>query len=204
MTVKMHRIGFDRSHARWGADASVGRVQATEAPRWQLLAPAGVSRCDAEMVRIRGYKARDAGALSDLFRRSVEQIGPKDYAEEQVRAWAGLGPCPAQIEARANDGRTTLVAVDERDRPLAFGDLEHDGHIAYLYCAPEAAGQGVTAVLYDQLEQIARERRMKRLHVEASEAARRFFLKKGFAVAGKRTFEIGAVPIHNYAMEKRL
>jgi putative acetyltransferase len=156
------------------------------------------------MVRVRRYEARDAGALADLFRRSVEQVGPKDYREEQVRAWAALGPCLAQIDARANDGRTTLVAVDDKDRPLAFGDLEHDGHIAYLYCAPEAAGQGVTAVLYDQLEQIARERGMMQLHVEASEAARRFFLKKGFAVVGKRTFEIGAVPIHNYAMKKRL
>ena len=156
------------------------------------------------MVRIRRYEARDAGALAELYRRSVEQIGPKDYTEEQVRAWAALGPCPAQIDARANDGRTTLVAVDERDQPLAFGDLEHDGHIAYLYCAPEAAGQGVTTALYDQLEQIARERGMKRLHSEASEAARRFFLKKGFAVVRRRALEIAGVPIHNYAMEKRL
>lgn len=32
------------------------------------------------------------------------------------------------------------MAVDDEDQPLAFGDLEHDGHIGYLYCAPEAAG----------------------------------------------------------------
>jgi putative acetyltransferase len=156
------------------------------------------------MARIRGYESRDAGALADLYRRSVMQIGPKDYAEEQVEAWAALGPSPAQIDARGADGRTTLVAVDDEDRPLAFGDLEHDGHIDYLYCAPEAAGTGVTAALYDRLERTARERGMKRLHAEASEAARRFFLKRGFAVVSKRAFEISGVRIHNYAMEKRL
>jgi putative acetyltransferase len=138
------------------------------------------------MVRIRRYQAKDAGVLADLYRRSVEQIGPKDYSEAQVRAWAALGPSPAQIEARSRDGRTTLVAVDDADRPLAFGDLERDGHIGYLYCAPKAAGSGVTSDLYDPLEGIARERGMKQLHAEASEAARRFFLKKGFAVVARR------------------
>ena len=156
------------------------------------------------MVSIRHYEARDAGALADLYRRSVEQIGPRDYGEEQVRAWAALAPSPAQIEARAADGRTTLVAVDDEDQPLAFGDLEHDGHIGYLYCAPEAAGKGVAAALYDRLERAARERGLKRLHAEASEAARRFFLRKGFSVVNRRAFEISGVPIHNYAVEKWL
>jgi putative acetyltransferase len=156
------------------------------------------------MVRIRRYEARDAGALADLYRRSVEQIGPKDYAEEQVRAWAALGPSPAQIDARAADGRTTLVAVDDTDQPQAFGDLEPDGHIACLYCSPEAAGKGITAALYDRLEEIAREQGMQRLHAEASEAARRFFLRKGFVVIARRDLEIAGVPIHNYAVEKRL
>ena len=164
----------------------------------------GVSRCDRRMVRIRCYQARDAGALADLHRRSVEQIGPKDYTAEQVRAWAALGPSPTQIDARSADGRITLVAVDDGDRHLAFGDLEQDGHIAYLYCAPEAAGKGVIAALYDRLEQIARRRGMKRLYAEASEAARRFFLRKGFAVVARRDFEISGVPIHNYAVEKWL
>jgi putative acetyltransferase len=155
-------------------------------------------------MRIRRYEARDAGALADLYRRSVEQIGPQDYAEGQVEAWAARGPSAAQIDARSTDGRTTLVAVDDRDQPLAFGDLEHDGHIDCLYCAPEAAGKGVAAALYDRLEQIARERGMARLHAEASEAARRFFLKRGFAVVRRRAFEISGVPIHNYAVEKWL
>jgi GNAT superfamily N-acetyltransferase len=69
-----------------------------------------------------------------------------------------LGPSPARIDASSTDGRTTLIAIDDVDQPLAVGDLEHESHVGYLYCAPEAAGKGLAAALYDQLEQIARER----------------------------------------------
>ena len=75
---------------------------------------------------------------------------------------------------------------------------------AICIARPEAAGTGVAAALYDRLERTARERGMKRLHAEASEAARRFFLRKGFSVVNRRAFEISGVPIHNYAVEKWL
>lgn len=97
-----------------------------------------------------------------------------------------------------------LVAVDGAGRPVAFGDLEPDGHIHFLYCAPEAAGTGVTATLYDALERIARAQGIVRLYAEASEPARRFFARQGFRTIGRRDFDIEGVPIHNYAVEKRL
>jgi putative acetyltransferase len=31
--------------------------------------------------------------------------------------------------------------VDEDDEPLAFADLEMDGHIDHLFCRPDAAGK---------------------------------------------------------------
>ena len=154
-------------------------------------------------MRIRRYVASDAAPLAALYRRSVEQIGARDYAPQQVEAWAACTPTPERIHERATDGRTTLVAVDG-DRPLGFIDLERDGHIDFFYCAPEAAGQGVAAALYDALEVLARQRGVTRLYAEASEAARRFFLKKGFVVTARREFALRGVPIHNHAVEKVL
>lgn len=153
---------------------------------------------------IRPFRPGDADALSDLYRRSVEAIGPRDYSPEQVAAWASLTPSAERLRALAADGRATLVAVDADHAPLAFGDLEPDGHIHFLYCAPEAAGIGIVAALYAGLERRARVAGMARLYSEASEAARRFFLRQGFAVLARRDFEIAGVPIHNYAVEKRL
>jgi putative acetyltransferase len=97
-----------------------------------------------------------------------------------------------------------LVTEGDDGEVLAFGDLEADGHIDFLYAAPEAVGKGVAAALYDELETAARERGIARLYSEASEAARRLFLKKGFTVLHRRDFDVRGVPIHNYAMEKRL
>jgi putative acetyltransferase len=96
------------------------------------------------------------------------------------------------------------VAADESDRPLAFGDLERNGRIDHLYCRPDVAGTGVASALYDRLEAAARDRGIGRLHVDASEPARRFFLRKGFTVLQRREFALGGVAIHNFAMEKRL
>ena len=64
--------------------------------------------------------------------------------------------------------------------------------------------RGTAAALYAVLESHARKTGLTRLYTEASEAARRFFLKRGFVVTQRRDFSLRGVMIHNYAMEKRL
>ena len=51
---------------------------------------------------------------------------------------------------------------------VAFIDLEPDGHIDRLFCAPEAVGRGIASQLYDGIETAARERGIGRLFTEAS------------------------------------
>lgn len=153
---------------------------------------------------IRPFRPADAEALTAVYAAAVREIGARDYGPEQVAAWASLAPAPEGFRAMAADGRLMLVGTDSDDRPRAFGDLEADGHIHFLYCAPEAAGSGLTAALYDALEAEALRRRLPRLYSEASEAARRFFLRRGFTVLHRRDLEVGGVAIHNYAVEKVL
>ncbi len=163
------------------------------------------------MIAIRPFRPEDAEQLAEVFEDAVGGLGPADYTTVQVGAWLARAPDPVEIRARCADGRLTLVAVrtnaadDEGPgRVLAFIDLEEDGHIDLLYARAEVAGQGVAKALYAELEEIARARGLGRLHTEASEAARRFFLGQGFSVLRRRDFEISGVPIHNYAMEKQL
>ncbi|MCY0991034.1 GNAT family N-acetyltransferase [Nannocystis sp. ILAH1] len=155
-------------------------------------------------MRIRSFEPRDAGALAQLFHAAVHQIARMYYSRAQVLAWAPAVPDEARFRARAADGRTLLVAVDEADAPLAYGDVERNGHIDHLFCRPDVAGTGVTAALYTALEAAAVEQGIDLLFVEASEPARRFFAKQGFSLIERRDFEIGGVPIHNYRMEKKL
>lgn len=155
-------------------------------------------------VEIRPFRTADAAALAPLYVRSVEVLGRRHYAPAQVAAWSALAPSPERLVGLMADGRTRLVAVDHRDSLLAFADLEVDGHIHFLYAAPEAAGTGIAAALHDRLEAIARAAAAERLYAEASEAACRFFRRQGYAVLGRRDFEVAGTPIHNYAVEKRL
>jgi len=155
-------------------------------------------------MRIRAFRNEDADALAALFHASVREAGLRDYTLEQVEAWSPSPPDPARFVQRGLEDRTFLVAVDDDDEPIAYGDLKADGHIDYLYCRPDVVGTGVASALYDDLEAAARQRGLVRLSVNASEAARRLFLRKGFSVVGRNDLLRMGVPIHNYSMEKAL
>jgi putative acetyltransferase len=155
-------------------------------------------------MQIRSFRPEDAPALAEIYHAAVHRIGALHYSPEQVKAWSPAVPDPEGFLKRGADGRILLVAADGRDRPLAYGDLEPNGHIDHLYCRPDVAGTGVVSALYDRLEAAARERGIGRLFVEASEPARRFFLRKSFIVRRRREFTVAGVAMHNFAMEKRV
>lgn len=155
-------------------------------------------------MSIRAFQAADAAALVELFHASVHQVGALDYSPEQVAAWSPRPADPADFTRRVSDGRDVFVAVNEADEPVAFIELEADGHIDCFYCHPDWVGKGVASSLYDHLERVAISRRLDHLYVEASEAARRLFSRKGYSVEHRRDFERNGVPIHNYRMVKSL
>jgi putative acetyltransferase len=155
------------------------------------------------IMRIREFEPEDAPVLADLYARSVRHFGPRSYSPEQVEAWASTATTET-IAARCKDGRVVLVGVDEDDRPIAYGDLEDDGHLDFLYCAPEAGGRGNGGHIYAALEGRARQMGLGKIYVEASELARPLFERNGFTVVSRNDLSIGGVPIHNFAMEKTL
>ena len=155
-------------------------------------------------MRVRACAPGDGAAMAELYQRSVRELGIADYSSDQVEAWAGAGATAERFATLMSDGRRGLVAVSEDDRVIGFTDVEADGHIHFLYVAPEAKGDGVADALLDAVEAVAADMGLIRLYSEASEAARRFFVRRGFVVLHRRNFEVGGVPIHNYAVEKIL
>jgi putative acetyltransferase len=153
---------------------------------------------------IRPYKPADAPDLAEILHEAVHVIGARDYTPEQLRAWSPA-PMPSQdYVARVADGRTVLVALGADARPVAFIELEAGGHIDCFYSHPDAAGSGVGRALFRHAQSRAIEAGYPRLFAEVSEAACRFFLRKGFHVIARREFLLRGVIIHNYAMEKVL
>lgn len=155
-------------------------------------------------VTIRAYDPRHAAALADVFFRSVRQVALAHYTPAQVRAWVPEPRTAEWAHEEASDGRLVLVAANKNDRPVAYIDLEPNGHIDRVFCAPEAAGQGIASRLYDAVEPAARELGIRSLFTEASELAKRLFERKGFAVVERQDLMVRGVPIHNYRMVKAL
>lgn len=155
-------------------------------------------------MRIRPFEPRDAADWGRIFHAAVHGIGVRDYTPAQCAAWSPEHAPAEVIEKRARDGRITWVAADRADVAQGFIELEPDGHIDCFYIAPEHAGTGVGAALYVALEEEACRLGLARLYVDASEAARRFFLRKGFTDQGRRDFLRRGVAMHNYAMGKAL
>ena len=155
-------------------------------------------------MNIRPFRDEDAPALARIFHAAVHDVAARHYRADQIAAWAPQVPDPARFVARGVDGRILLVAVDEDDVPLACGDCELDGHIDHLFCRPDHAGTGLAAALYAALEAAALGRGIRSLHVEASEPARRFFTKQGFATDARNDFDLGGVAMHNFRMTKTI
>ena len=155
-------------------------------------------------MKIRSFRPADANVLVDIFHQAVHAIGRSDYSQAQVEAWSPKPMNPDSFLERVSDGRSVFVAVDDQDKPIAFIELELNGHIDCFYCHPDFAGTGVGKILYQQLESAAMDAGVSSLHLEASEAARRFFLRVGFNVVRRRDFERNNVHIHNYLMRKHL
>lgn len=155
-------------------------------------------------MRLRPFREEDAPSLAALFHRSVREAGVRHYTPAQVAAWSPAPMDPAFFARYGADGRCVLIAADDADAPIAYGDVERSGHIDHLYACPAHVGKGVASQLYDGLEGQAHAWGLTRLFVEASEGAKPLFLRKGFSVLARNDLVRSGVPLHNWRMEKDL
>ena len=149
---------------------------------------------------IRRYKPEDLEEVGQLFYDTILSVSSRDYAEEQVKAWA------ARRESLVKDGRRfldsyTLVAV-EGERIVGYGNMEDGGHLDHLYVHKDCQGQGVASALCDRLEDYAFGRGAGRITVDASVTALPFFLHRGYRVIREQYPELEGVRLKNYHMEK--
>ncbi|WP_255013882.1 GNAT family N-acetyltransferase [Roseovarius sp. M141] len=151
-------------------------------------------------VSIRYFRPEDAAALARVMHAAIHANG--DYTRAQRSAWSPRAMPSDAFLARVSDGRNLWVAQDQHGAPVGFVELTQGGYIDCFYCDP--AGQGTGSALYKALESDAMRAGHVQLTVNASEAARRFFLRRGFADIGRQQVQRRGVTLHNYAMTKTL
>jgi putative acetyltransferase len=144
----------------------------------------------------------DVPLLAEIFRAAIEELTAGDYSEAQQEAWASAADDEEAFGAKLAH-ELTLVATYE-GAAVGFAALADNRRIDMLYVHPAAAGQGAGAMLCDALEKLAAARGTKELTVDASDAARGFFEKRGFSAQSRNTVSLGDEWLANTTMTKPL
>jgi putative acetyltransferase len=152
--------------------------------------------------KLRPYLAADAPVLADIFRASIEELAADDYSAAQQEAWTAVADDEEAFAQRLAD-RLTLVAT-VGGSPVGFACLEDNSRIDMLYVHPAVAGEGIGSMLCDALERLAAARGAKRLTVDASDAARGFFERRGYVAQQRNTVSLGGEWLANTTMSKPL
>jgi len=153
-------------------------------------------------LAMRPLLPEDVPLLAEIFRASIEELTAEDYSEAQQEAWAETADDLEAFGARLA-GELTLVATFAGSA-VGFASLADNRNIDMLYVHPAAAGQGAGAMLCDALEKLAAARGTKELAVEASDSARGFFEKRGFAAKTRNTVFRAGEWLANTTMTKSL
>ena len=151
------------------------------------------------------YAPEDLEPCLKLFYNTVHAINCKDYAPDQLNAWA-----PKSLEQNKSRWQDHLekglcfVAKLDKGSLVGFADMTEVGHLHGLYVHKDFQGLGVASKLLDEVEKTAKNLNLKALSTESSLTAYPFFKKKGFLVQKKQEKELRGVLFTNYVMHKAL
>jgi putative acetyltransferase len=151
---------------------------------------------------VRLYHPDDAEAVADVYRDAVKTIGPQAYTLEQVSMWALYPEDINEFRVRLSRGHT-LLAV-EQGQILAFGQLEPDDHLAFIYCSGKHGRRGIGSAIYRLLEAHAIAQGTARICTEASRISRPFFAKHGYELIEREVAVRHGIEFERFRMVKTL
>ncbi len=148
-------------------------------------------------MTIRRYRSEDCRRLTELFYDTVHSVNARDYAPEQLDAWA-IGQPDLEAWDRSLHAHESFVA-EENGVIIGFGDIDQSGYLDRLFVDKDHQGRGVATALCDALEAAVR---AEHYTTHASITARPFFEKRGYHVVRQQRVERQGVSLTNFVMEK--
>ena len=153
-------------------------------------------------ITIDAYTDENATEITDLHHASVHAIDPLIYSLEQQEAWAHTPPNYPYWVKRLSLKKPFIAMVEEKI--VGFIELEENGHIDCAYTHPTYQKCGVMSELFAYAQNLAEQKGIKRLYLEASIVAKPFFEKRGFKTLHRNEIKRNGQMIVNFSMEKVL
>jgi len=151
---------------------------------------------------LRPFLPADAPALAALYRASVEGLAADFYDDDQIAAWIGAVDDEPAFAKRLGS-QLTIVALVGR-QIAGFASLHDKSVFDMLYVRPDMARRGVGAALAEAIEKLAGARGATMLAVDASDAARDFFARRGYVPQRRNTIVLAGEWLGNTTMTKSL
>jgi len=154
------------------------------------------------MITIRDYEPSDAKALWDIYFHTIRTINSRDYAQEQVEAWA-----PESMEFELWENRMKIMTpfiAEVEGSIVGYADLQSNGLIDHFFCHHHFQRQGVGRALMEHILSTGKRAGLTRFYSEVSITAKPFYEHFGFNVVQEQLVEMRGQNIRNFVMEKQL
>jgi len=139
-------------------------------------------------VALRGFRDTDGVAVHALIHRTIDACYPSAYPPRAVDFFKNFH----SLEAIGNRASADAVVVVEDDSGIVVATGACMGHeISGVFVAPEMQGNGLVALVMDELEAgvLAAGHRVARLDV--SLPSRGFYERRGYVVVADRSIDLG-------------
>lgn len=151
--------------------------------------------------KIRIGTENDHDQLGEVMFDAVRN-GRSAYTAEQCKAWVPEVRRGTDWSKRLS--AQTIFVAELGYEIVGFLSLAEAGYVDLAFIRPKHQGTGLFRLVYDRLEQSAREKGEKRLWVHASLKAQPAFAAMGFDVVREELVELRGETLRRFEMEKFL
>ena len=156
----------------------------------------------ATTISIRRYREGDGAALFEIHCSAIRLVARRDYAEEQIAAWA-----PQDLDSglwRSRIRRIDPFVATLDGHPVGYADLQPTGYIDQFFVSGHHAGRCIGTRLMQHLLTEATGQGLIELTSNVSRTAQPLFLRFGFEVVEQRFPQRQGIIIPNASMRKVL
>lgn len=151
------------------------------------------------IYKIRKATADDLGAMTHLFRETVQQINAVDYTPAQIDAWLAKATAARWRELFGSD--LCFFVAEQQESLVGFASINASGHLHSLFVHATHLRHGIASALLRTAIRYALDHGAERMTSEVSVTARPFFDQAGFTLRETQRVCIGGEELTNYVME---